>query len=683
MPKLLLVLVIICLSTLSSIACSNPTLSGPERLCLDKNGFYLGSADKEGGCLNNISQMIEIISSPSGANPEITQQNSDGNDVKIRFDKVGFYTIRYTYLDDPTCENVSPCVKEVVTEVILPEASFAVDSILVCKNEKLIVDINFLNTSNANATVTSSNILRNVSAESNGVGTFISDFAVSESFTLFITKVEDNDLNCIQIADFDSLKVIVFDEPSAKFISKECNAKEEYSMVFELQGGDGTYELLTPEIGTLSGNILTTNFRPSGELFTFSFNSGPTCGIKEIQEQDVCDCINNAGEMENKSLAACASDEITVSHDKTNLEKRPFDSIIYVLHNSDQKDIGAVFDKSYIPVFNLPSEELADSQLYVSAVVGPLTIEDFDLDKPGICLDISFGAKVKWFSKDDFSISGKLEVCANEMNRMYTVDIAEPLKRPSTQFWETSEGSGAVLGSQNSERIFLSFPSATSNSTLYYHSDFRPTNSDTLICRTTDSIDISVDGLVSAPEESNIILWPGNIFASTSDGPCYQWGFVNKFGNFAVNSIPGANEKYFFSDENITQSILEERGYFVAIYDTPNCEFSLNNCNSIVFYNKNLLPSLNQGDRDDFSLNIAPNPNDGTFRLELKGSYRGEYRIDVISDIGQRVADYKVEKLYDRSIRDIELSHLPDGMYIIVISNEFGKKEIIKTIITK
>jgi hypothetical protein len=192
-----------------------------------------------------------------------------------------------------------------------------------------------------------------------------------------------------------------------------------------------------------------------------------------------------------------------------------------------------------------------------------------------------------------------------------------------------------------------------------------------------------VDGSIEAPELSNIILWPGNIVASTSDGPCYQWGFTNKFGIFEFNIIEGANDKYFFSDEALTQSILQERSYFVAIFDTPNCEFSLQNCNSIIFFNETLKPGLKESDIDNFSIDIAPNPNDGTFRFELRGDYKGDYRIDVMSDIGQRVRNYTVSKQYDRSITDMNLSDLTEGLYFIVITNEFGKREVVKTIISK
>jgi hypothetical protein len=676
LPKIALVLAIIILCSPESWSCSNAIIIGPEKLCLERNGTYTGIADKELGCGTNTTQTIEVVSAPPGANPQLTKQNEIGNDVRIKFDRVGTYIIRYTFEDQDDC-NVPPCIVEKATEVFLPEAEFVESRVEICKGDILQTDINFTNASNA--TVTSLSGAINVTGVSGGTGTYVSDLPITESVTLRITKVEETALNCSLTKVFDSLQVVVLDEPSIELIAIDCDVTNtQYSAQYRIMGGSGEYTLETPGIGSISGDIFTTNFRPSGEAFTFSINTGDVCGSFESTEKEICVCNAEAGMMQDNSAAACASDPIIVFHDKTNLEKRPSDSIIYILHNNDQDDIGAVLDSSYVPIFNLPRPELADSQLYISAVVGPITLENFDLNVA--CRDVSFGTPVRWFSSDDFDINGKLDVCGDERNRMYSVKLNQALKSPSVQSWELSSASEAVVESQNRERIFLSFPT-NSNNTLYYHNDFMV--NDSTICRTTDSIEISVDGAVSAPELSKIILWPGDIFASTSDGPCYQWGFTNKFGNFGFNIIEGANEKYFYSDDAITQSILQERSYFVAIFDSPNCEFSLQNCNSIVFFNQTLNPGLKQSDVDNFSVEIAPNPNDGDFRLELKGDYRGNYNIEVLSDIGQRVKTYSVYKEYDRSITDVNLNGVADGLYFIVITNEFGKREVVKTIVAK
>lgn len=677
LPNIALILALVILYNPESKACDSPAINGPSKLCLDRNGTYTGTANKEPGCGTNTKQRIEVVSAPPGAKPEITPQNNDGSDVRIKFDRIGTYIIRYTFEDQTDC-GVAACTIEKATEVFLPEAQFVESSIEICRGDILETDINFMNASNA--TVTSLSGAINVSGESGGTGTYISDLPITESFTLRITKVEETLLNCSQTKVFDSLQVIVLDEPSIELLEIDCNATNtEYSAQYKIRGGNGTYILETPEIGSLSGDILTTNFRPSGEAFTFRINTGPVCGFFERTEKEICECVANAGMMQDNSASACASDPIEVEHNKTDLEKRPSDSIIYVLHNNNQDDIGAQFAKSYEPFFDLPSEELADSQLYISAVVGPFTLDNFNINEIE-CKDITFGTPVKWFSSDDFDINGKLDVCADERNRMYAVKLNQPLKSPSQQSWEMSSGSEAVVESQNRERIFLSFPSNSSN-TLYYHSDFMVDDSTT--CRTTDSIQIDVDGSVKAADISNIILWPGNIFASTSDGPCYQWGFTNKFGNFTFNIIEGANEKYFYSDEAVTQSILQERSYFVAIFDTPNCEFSLQNCNSIIFFNQTLNPGLKQSDVDNFSVEISPNPNDGNFRLELRGDYRGNYQIDVMSDIGQRVLSRNVYKEYDRSITDVNLDGIAKGLYFISITNEFGKREIVKAVVAR
>jgi hypothetical protein len=464
LPKIVLVLAIIILYSPESKACNSPAINGPEKLCLDRNGTYTGTANKESGCGINTTQTIEVVSGPDGANPTLTEQNNDGNDVRIKFDKVGTYVIRYTFQDQTDC-NVEACTIEKTTEVFLPAAEFVESSVEICKGDILETNINFINASNA--TVTSLNGAINVAGVSGGTGTYVSDLPIQQSFTLKITKVEETLLNCSQTMLFDSLKVIVLEEPEIEFLGTFCNPQNtEYSAEYRITGGSGTYTLETPEVGEITGDILTTNFRLSGEAFTVRINTGPVCGSFERTEMRECICNTEPGMMQDNSVSVCASDPITVKHDKTNLVKRLSDSIIYVLHKNDsgQKQIGQVLDSSYVPTFELPGPEWADSLLLISAVVGPITLENFDLDFSCREEAVTFGTPVRWFSSDDFSIEGKLDVCGDEMNRMYAVKLNEPLKTPSSQSWEIGEDSEVVVESQNSERIFLSFPGASSNS---------------------------------------------------------------------------------------------------------------------------------------------------------------------------------------------------------------------------
>ncbi len=673
LPKLFLTFCVFLFAFEISHACDIVSFIAPERLCLDKAGTFRGNGIKEPGCGTNTVQNIRLVSGPGSADISFTTEEK--NEASIVFSQVGSYTLEYTFEDEASC-GTSICTMQAVTEVFYPTASFVEDEISICYGESIEAIVSFMDAENASVagqgTVTVNNNMNG------NMGLYRTNVPVFESIILRIIRAQDG--TCTNSTVLDSLMVNVLAEPALVAIDTICDQTNNlYSGVYEISGGDGTYSLLDPSIGSISGNILTTVEMPTGASFSYNINTGPTCGELAGTASAECICNLASGTMQTERVEACADDIITVVHDKTALKKRPTDSVIYVLHNNDQADIGGEFAASYEPSFALPSAEAADTQLYISAVVGPFTLEDINLDDI-TCNSVSVGTPVKWFSKDEFSIAGKLEVCAGEKNRSYVVTIDEEIaKEREDLFWYTSDGSGVVIESQRSDRAFVSFPTATSSGKLFYQVDRQVADR---TCSTIDSIEINVDGTTKAPEESKVLLWPGDIFASTSDGPCYQWGYIDRFANFSTVLLD-SKSKYFFSDEQIGQQKLIDRAYFVAVYDTPNCEFSLNNCNSIVFYNQGILNGLSVGKEDDFSLNLSPNPSDGRMRLEINGSYKGAYRMEVLSELGHRIRIQEVQKNYLKSITDIDLSDVARGVYFLRITNELGAQQVLKTVITR
>ncbi|WP_235299135.1 T9SS type A sorting domain-containing protein [Portibacter marinus] len=671
-PKIIFITLVLMSVGQYGKTCEIVSFIAPERLCLDRAGSFQGNGLKEPGCGLMTTENIEVVAGPGDF--QISFTNDERNRANIIFDQVGTYTIRYTFKDETDC-NSDPCIIEKTTEVYYPEAFFVEDTINICRGETIETAISFVNAENASVEGQGS---LNVPNSGNNMGVYRTSAPVNQSLVLKITRAQDG--TCTNEVLLDSLVVNVLDIPKLTAIDTICDDKNEmYRGVYKITGGDGIYTLLTPEIGIIDGDILTTKFLPSLQSFNYRIDSGPTCGEFQGSATAECKCTAAAGLMQSEEVEACQDEIVEVLHNKSSVDKRPTDSILYVLHNSDQNEIGAFYDVSYDPIFTLPSEELVDSQLYISAVVGPFTIENFAINEVE-CKAVSAGTPVRWFSKDEFKISGLLDVCAGEKNRMYKVTLDAKLKDRDNLFWETNDGSGFVIESQSKERAYVTFPTASSSGKLYYQIDRKISN--TKFCSSRDSVAITIDGTESAPEAADIILWPGDIFASTSDGPCYQWGFVDRFANFSVELV-GQNSKFFFSPEAIGQGKLTDRAYFCATYDTPNCEFSFNNCNSITFYNQNTLNGLVEGTQDDFVLGLSPNPNDGRMRLDILGNYKGIYKLELFSELGERVSSKVIDKTYVRSITDLDFSDVPKGIYFLRVQNELGHTQIIKTAITR
>ncbi len=696
--KSLLVIIAVFLLYLEGSTCSIISLninnsSTTSSVCIGTDVLVSGRGNRAAGCAQEgVTQSIAIISSPAGANPSVTEIDGDAIDYSMNFDVAGMYTIQYTYNNAPSCANSTPCVETKVIEVIDPRAKFTVPSIEVCKESTFSLDIEFLNSTSVTVRRTDgiATFSKSIEPSDGNFGAVEYDIKVEENFKLYITRAQNDDIagNCENVELLDSVLILAIDEPLGVEIFSDSemtpfcdDSNENYQMKYKLTGGSGQYTLVTQGEASISGDTLTTNLRPSGEPFSITINSGPVCGDFLIENMFECACRVDAGDMPTSSFSICQEDFVTLEHDDTELNLRGIDNLLFVLHTDPGNILGDVLDFGPEPIFKLPALDLVDSLLFVSALVGPYDPLGDTLDlTTSACFDLVPGTPVRWISDDEFTIIGKDETCLNDKNRMYEIQYGEGSpKETSVPSWILEDESGAFIESQNSERIFLTFPNG-SQSTLYFETEFLIGDT---TCISRDSMVIEVDATESAPEDHEIILWPGDIFASTSDGPCYQWGFVNKFGEYEFNLFEGANEKYFFSPTPIGSSALQDNGFFVAIYDTPNCEFSLENCNNITFYNQNLIPGLGIYDEDDFIVGITPNPNDGTFRLELTGSYKGRYDITMFDDIGQKILSTEVNKLYSSAIKDLYLSNLNEGLYIIVITNELGRREILKTVVSR
>lgn len=77
---------------------------------------------------------------------------------------------------------------------------------------------------------------------------------------------------------------------------------------------------------------------------------------------------------------------------------------------------------------------------------------------------------------------------------------------------------------------------------------------------------------------------------------------------------------------------------------------------------------------------IYPNPNNGKFHLEIPAAEKGKYRIYVLSSYGVNVYEEKEVELNESSSLEMDLSHLPKGVYFVFIGNDkfsTGKKFVI------
>ena len=72
------------------------------------------------------------------------------------------------------------------------------------------------------------------------------------------------------------------------------------------------------------------------------------------------------------------------------------------------------------------------------------------------------------------------------------------------------------------------------------------------------------------------------------------------------------------------------------------------------------------------SLQLAPNPTNGRFNVDLNVSKAGDYHVKVINIIGSMVADKNYHATVGKNIIPMDISNLPQGVYIVNIESKAG-----------
>ncbi len=85
--------------------------------------------------------------------------------------------------------------------------------------------------------------------------------------------------------------------------------------------------------------------------------------------------------------------------------------------------------------------------------------------------------------------------------------------------------------------------------------------------------------------------------------------------------------------------------------------------------------------RNQVNLLVYPNPGTGSYQLEIPGRFNAQVELDVVNSLGQVVYRDQLQNTNPGEVRNVDLSHLPDGLYYFFLRNESGslaQKRVIK-----
>jgi hypothetical protein len=478
--------------------------------------------------------------------------------------------------------------------------------------------------------------------------------------------------------------------PKFEIVSQTTKCTDDglsYSLTIETSGGvPGASIVADGIVGTGSGSnsYIIPNLDPTQE-YSFSLSKGNVCDPIQVEIPTiVCNCTFFVGENIVNGFSGCEDDVFNITLDNIfSTEGSDFDpetdTLIYVLHDQNTGlNLGKVFK-----IFPSSTTQLTNDfpgfvpnlTTFRLSIVGlrKATLDDFDFDNPsslnsagsGRCLSVVSGIPVLWFrapAPDLGTANNTQFICRNAYDYMLFAQDILPGSSVSFRVEGLPDENIKSYGFQDT--VFVHFEDNGQDSFNVIVSEFRVNfnGTETDTCLGETMVTLYVEDGPGAPPPSEIILWPGNIMASTADPntTCFEWGFLN----FGEESGVIGTDKYLYAANDIN---IETSGriYFVDTYfcDSPDCV-------TRVFYNAaGPTPGLNYKEEEAFSYLVKPNPNRGQFVLDLFSEAKGNYSVRIIDITGKPVFDTKAEFNKGQNNKEFDLTNVPKGVYFIQIVN--------------
>ena len=165
-------------------------------------------------------------------------------------------------------------------------------------------------------------------------------------------------------------------------------------------------------------------------------------------------------------------------------------------------------------------------------------------------------------------------------------------------------------------------------------------------CTTANSISYSVGSSVS--DMPQIIYFNGQFICLQNDMDSYQWGYDDAI-TYDSTLLPGEiNPNYFNSNPDVTYKY-----YWVMT--------THNGCMQKTYYN---VPTgiVNINQVANAEMKVFPNPANNVLNVEINASATGNFKVDVVNLLGQKMQDAEVT---DKKAA-LNVSALPAGTYLVV-----------------
>lgn len=268
----------------------------------------------------------------------------------------------------------------------------------------------------------------------NGVGTQSTLTINASPFSLPISEGGAGSISLISVTDNNNCvgtvsgsgQVDVLDAPTTS-VSTECDAASiNYVVTIVIENGDAASYSVTPNTGTLTGNIFTSDPIPSGDGYNFVVTDANNCDPSTVSDDIVvCNCLTAVGIMDQTPLTDCGDGPLDAFiYDNTDENLDGNDVQMYVLHSGNSASIVPPIiaitndaNVSFDPGLGMNYGET----YYLSAVVGNGGgAQGIDLDDP--CLQVAQGTPVIFYQVPTATIAGSTAICEGESTEL-TIEL--------------------------------------------------------------------------------------------------------------------------------------------------------------------------------------------------------------------------------------------------------------------
>jgi gliding motility-associated-like protein len=197
--------------------------------------------------------------------------------------------------------------------------------------------------------------------------------------------------------------------PTVNNIVTNCDANQNFTVSFNIAGGDiSTYQVIGNP-GNLIGNTFTSNPLPSGTNYNFVVSDGNACGNVPVIGTFSCGCGNAVGTMNPGPLRICNPGTTPANLLTSGNTLTPADSFFYVLHTNPGTTLGSIIGTYNTSAISFGPGMTLGTTYYLSAVVIRKVAGVLDFNNP--CSLVSAGTAMTFFDSPMGNITGGGNIC--------------------------------------------------------------------------------------------------------------------------------------------------------------------------------------------------------------------------------------------------------------------------------